>query len=182
MYQSKRSEYDNERVTSSDEDRYHPDPKFSSPTADSRYGEREASYLFRVPNEHSEAFGWYITDACLEVRGLAHAASCYELCLLYLFYKEYIAKLPDGEAVLSDYRRKAPRIARALGAERDVQHVRLQIYARYLAPAVALIVNGRWDEAYEIYRAICQDMEKRYLASGTSLWRSVLGEEGVMLM
>ena len=41
--------------------------------------------------------------------------------------------------------------------------MRLQIYARYLAPIVALIVNGRWDEAYEIYRAMCEDMENRYL-------------------
>ena len=162
MYQSRRSGYDNERVTSSDEDRYHPDVKFSGPTVDSRHGRWEA-YLFQVPNEHSGAFGCYITDACLEVRGLAHADSCYELRLLYLFYKEYIAKLPDGEAVLSDYRRKAPRIARALGAERDLRHVRLQIYTRYLAPTVALVVNGRWDEAYEIYRAMCADMENRYL-------------------
>ena len=162
MYQSRRSGYDNERVASSDEDRYHPDPKFSSPTADSRYGRWEA-YLFQVPNEHCGAFGCYVTDACLEVRGLAHADSCYELRLLSLFHKEYIAKLPDGEAVLGDYGRKAPRIARTLGAERDVRHVRLELYARYLAPTVALIVNGRWDEAYEIYRAMCEDMENRYL-------------------
>ena len=162
MYQSRRSGYDNERATSSGEDRYHLDQKLSSPTSDSRYGGWEA-YLFRVPNKHSGAFGCYITDACLEVRGLAHADSCYELRLLHLFYKEYIAKLPDGEAVLSDYGWKAPRIARALGAKRDVQHVRLQIYARYLEPTVALIVNGRWDEAYEIYRSMCEDMENRYL-------------------
>ena len=100
MHQSRRSGYDNERVTSSYEDRYHPDPKFSSPTADSRHGGWEA-YLFQVPNEHSGACGCYITDVCLEVRGLAHADSCYELRLLYLFNKEYIAKLPDGEAVLA---------------------------------------------------------------------------------
>ncbi len=163
MYQSRRSGYDNERVTNSDEERYHPDPKFSSSaTADSRYGGWEA-YLFQVPNEDSGAFGCYITDACLEVRGRAHVDSCYELRLLYLFCKEYIAKLPDGEAVLSDYGRKAPRIARALGAERNVQRVRLELYARYLAPTIALIVNGRWDEAYAIYRAMCEDMENRYL-------------------
>ena len=162
MHQSRRSGYYNERFTSSDEDRYHPDPKFSSPTAGSRYGGWEA-YLFQVPDEHGGTFGCYITDACLEVRGLAHADSCYELRLLYFFYKEYIAKLPDEEAVLGDYRRKAPRIARALGAERDVQHARLQLYARYLALTVALIVNGRWDEAYGIYRAMCEDMENRYL-------------------
>jgi hypothetical protein len=83
---------------------YHPDPKFSNPTDGSRYGGWEV-YLFQGPNEHSGAFGCYITDACLEVRGLAHADSCYELRLLYLFHKEYIAKLPDGEAVLGDYGR-----------------------------------------------------------------------------
>jgi hypothetical protein len=63
--------------------------------------------------------------------------SCYELRLLNLFCKEYIAKQPDGEA--------------------------LELHARYLAPTVALIVNGRWDEAYAIYRAMCEDMENRYL-------------------
>ncbi len=173
MHQSRRSGYANERLTSSEEDRHHPDPRFGSPRAVPRHGGWEA-YLFQVPKERGGTSDCYITDAGLEVRGLAHAGSCYELRLLHLFYREYIAKLPDGEAVLGDYGEKAPRIAKALRAEKDAHHVRLELYARYLAPTVALIVNGRWDEAYEVYRAMCEDMENRYLrerpASDEAFW------------
>jgi hypothetical protein len=97
------------------------------------------------------------------VRGLAHADSCYELCLIELFRNEYIAKLPGGEDVLSDYDKKGSRIAQAIRVETDAWQVYLELYDGYLTTIVALIVNGRWDEAYEAYRAMCKDMESRYL-------------------
>ena len=119
--------------------------------------------MFRTAPGNHEASGCYMTDACLVVRGLAHADSCYELCLIELFRNEYIAKLPGGEDILSDYEEKASRIARAIRVETDAWRVYLELYDGHLTTIVALIVNGRWEEAYGAYRAMCEEMESRYL-------------------
>ncbi len=119
--------------------------------------------MFQGAYENHEASGCYVTDACLVVRGLAHADSCYELCLIELFRREYIARLPGGEDVLSDYDKKSSRIAKAIRVEADDWQVYLELYDGYLTTIVALIVNGKWDEAYAAYRAMCKDMENRYL-------------------
>ncbi len=119
--------------------------------------------MFQSAYGNHEASGCYLTDACLVLRGLAHADSCYELCLIELFRKEYIAKLPGGEDVLSDYDKKSSRIAQAIRVETDAWQAYLELYDGYLTTIVALIVNGRWDEAYEAYRVMCKDMESQYL-------------------
>ena len=123
--------------------------------------------MFQGAYGNHEASGCYLTDACLVVRGLAHADSCYELCLIELFRNEYIGKLPGGEGMLSDYDEKGSRIAKAIRIETDAWQVYLELYDGYLTTIVALIVNGRWDEAYEAYRAMCKEMEKRYLRKDT---------------
>ena len=104
---------------------------------------------FRTADGDHEASGCYITDACLVVRGLAHADSCYELCLIELFRTEYIAKLPGGEGALGDYEDKAWRIARAIRVETDAWRVYLELYDGHLTTTGAMIVNGRWEGAYE---------------------------------
>ena len=119
-------------------------------------------YLFRAENGNSKTSGCYITDACLGIKGLAHADACYELCLVQLFCEEYVAKLPHWGKTLDQYAEKAPRIARAIHVEKDAWRVYLELYERYLLPMVSLIVNGQWEEAYLRYCAMCQDMENRY--------------------
>ena len=119
--------------------------------------------MFQSAYGNHAASGCYVTDACLVVRGLAHADFCYELCLIDVFRNEYIAKLPGGEGMLSDYDEKSSRIAQAIRVETDVWQVYLELYDGYLTTLVARIVNGRWDEAHEAYRAMFKDMESRYL-------------------
>jgi hypothetical protein len=106
----------------------------------------------------------YVATACVEARGLPD--DCYELELLRLFRAEYVARLPDGEEVLADYREKAPRVVAAIGAlgEAEAAEVWEDLYERGVARAVALILNGEWDEAYEVYRTICRALERRFLA------------------
>lgn len=108
----------------------------------------------------------YVATACLEARGLPD--DCYELELLRLFRSEYVARLPDGEEVLADYREKAPRVVSAIGAlgEAEAAKVWDDLYERGVARAVALILNGEWDEAYEVYRTIRREMECRFFAPG----------------
>lgn len=111
----------------------------------------------------------YITTACVEARGLGD--DCYELNLLRLFRQEYVAQLPDGERIIADYHEKAPRILIAiesLGPAR-AREVYLELYERGIAPSVERIVVGRWDDAYEIYRTMCEELDKRFLAAASPL-------------
>lgn len=111
----------------------------------------------------------FITTACVEARGLPD--DCYELRLLRLFHDEYVAKLPDGPRILSEYERKAPRIVAVVKnlGEEEAERVWDDLYERGVRRAVAHIVNGRWDEAYEVYTSRCRELEWRLspaLASG----------------
>ena len=105
----------------------------------------------------------YVTAACLEVLGLADANQCYELCLLRLFRNEYIAKLADGPQVLSDYRRKSPRILRAIEGLEDPREAYLYIHERWLVRGLGFVANGRWDEAYAVYREMHRALEDALL-------------------
>jgi hypothetical protein len=107
----------------------------------------------------------FIATACAEVRGLPD--DCYELSLLRLFREEYVAKLPDGEAVLAEYREKAPRIVSAIEAlgKEGAWEVWEYLYERGVSRAVELILGGRWDEAFGIYEAMCREMERRFLGT-----------------
>jgi len=106
----------------------------------------------------------FIATACAEVRGLPD--DCYELSLLRLFREEYVAKLPDGEAVLAEYREKAPRIVSAIEAlgEEGAREVWEYLYERGVIRAVGLILAGMWDEAFGGYEAVCREMEERFLS------------------
>ena len=105
----------------------------------------------------------YVTAACLEAVGLAEAGECYELCLLCLFRNEYIAKLADGPQVISEYRRKSPRIVRAIEGLEDPREAYLYIHEHWLVRGLGFVANGRWDEAYAVYREMQRALEDALL-------------------
>jgi hypothetical protein len=107
----------------------------------------------------------FIATACAEARGLPD--DCYELSLLRLFREEYVAKLPDGEAVLAEYREKAPEVVFAIEAlgEEGAGEVWEYLYERGVSRAVELILGGMWDEAFGVYEAVCREMEQRFLGT-----------------
>ena len=78
-----------------------------------------------------------------------------------------IPKLPHGEAVLTEYREKAPRVVSAIEAlgEEGAGEVWEHLYESGVARAVELILGGRWDEAFGVYEAMCREMEERFLAT-----------------
>ncbi len=108
----------------------------------------------------------FVTSACVEACGLPD--DCYELCLLRLFRREYVAKRPDGARVLAEYEEKAPKIVSAIDAlgPGKAHDVYQDLYERGVKRSVCLIQNGLWGEAYELYRVICEELEKTYLSAG----------------
>lgn len=108
----------------------------------------------------------FVTSACVEARGLSD--DCYELCLLRLFRREYVAKRPDGPYVLAEYEEKAPKIVSAIDAfgPDKARVIYEDLYKRGVERSVRLIQNGLWREAYDLYRTICEELEKTYLSAG----------------
>ena len=118
----------------------------------------------------SAGIGCFITAACVEAMDLQD--ECYELMLLRLFRSEYVEKLPDGAQVLAEYREKAPRIVDAINAlgPEAAREVWDDLYRNGVRRSVELITNGSWDEAYDLYRRTCADLETRFLA-GDQGWK-----------
>ena len=107
--------------------------------------------------------GCFITTAVTRAAGLPD--DCYELSVLRMFRREYVAQLEDGERVLLDYREKAPRVIQAIDtlSGEDSQKVWECLYVAGIVPAVLLITSGKWEEAYAIYRQMCEEIEALFL-------------------
>lgn len=135
-------------------------------TSGSKVRERDIHGNHKGARKASSLQGCYITSACVEARGLSD--DCYELKLLRMYRGEYVERLEGGEALLAEYRRKAPVVVRRINAlgESRAQAVWEEIYERGVAPAVRLIQTGQWERAFELYKAMCRELERRFLATG----------------
>lgn len=110
---------------------------------------------------HSPCF---ITEAA--TRGAGLADDCYELSVLRMFRREYVGALEDGEAVLREYHDKAPQIVQAideLSGEDCTRKVWECLYVTGIVPSVLLVTSGQWDEAYRLYREMCDELEALFL-------------------
>ncbi len=133
-------------------------------TNESRLRQRDYPGNHRGGARPSAGIGCFITAACVEAMSLPD--DCYELMLLRLFRREYVERLPDGAQVLAEYREKAPRIVDAINAlgPEAAREVWDDLYRNGVRRSVELITNGAWDEAYDLYRRTCADLETRFLA------------------
>ena len=105
----------------------------------------------------------FITRAVMRGAGLSE--DCYEMSVLRMFRREYVGAMEDGEAVLSEYEEKAPQITQAIDglSGEDSQKVWECLYVAGIVPAVLLITSGKWEEAYAIYRQMCEEIEALFL-------------------
>ena len=115
---------------------------------------------WKKPGFHNFCF---ITTAVTRAAGLPD--DCYELSVLRMFRREYVAALPDGESILVDYREKAPKVIQAIDelSGEDSQNVWECLYAAGIVPAVLLITSGQWDAAHGIYRRMCEELQELFL-------------------
>ena len=131
---------------------------FSRANSDGNLATRERPD--RRPKRRGRCF---IIEACVRARGLPD--DCYELSLLRLFRREYVEKLPEGEAVLAEYARKAPKVVAAIDALPAAEACSIweHLFHGGIRRSVALIKGGLWDEAYAVYRGMCEELEARFL-------------------
>ena len=104
----------------------------------------------------SGSSGCYLTSACVEAKGLPD--DCRELRVLRAFRDGWLKNQPGGLAEVAAYYAAAPGIVKKINGKADAKQVWLHLYETLVCPCVALIQQGKMEEAHELYRAHVMEM------------------------
>jgi hypothetical protein len=107
----------------------------------------------------------YITTATCSALDLGD--DCAPLATLRWFRDEVVLQSPTGDADIGEYYANAPAIVRAIDAQADRDAIYDGIYRDHLAPALAAISRGQYQQAYGAYRDMVHSLQRRYLPGGT---------------
>ncbi len=103
----------------------------------------------------------YITTAVCE--GMNKPADCYELKLLKNYRDGYLADMPDGEEVISQYYDIAPTIVKRINKQKDHATIYRSLYEAYISPCVRLIEEEKNDECREKYQEMVEMLRREYM-------------------
>ncbi len=124
--------------------------------------ENEDSYQTRVSQEAKESKasdgGCFITTACVEYAGFSD--NCHELEVIRQFRDGYIAKLPDGGALISEYYQTAPQIVKAI----SLSPLKDEIWRYALQSIIDMAVkieSGENKIALDIYIKLVTDLKSK---------------------
>ena len=109
----------------------------------------------------SSGSGCYLTSACVEAKGLAD--DCRELTVLRSFRDEWLAKQPNGQAVINEYYHTAPAIVAAIHARPDCKQILDSLYNELVLPCVKMIEEGAYENTYALYREMVIHLKENYL-------------------
>lgn len=105
----------------------------------------------------------YITTAYTKYLGKDD--DCYELNLLRSFRDNYVASLPAGLKIISEYYELAPQILTALYASSKKGTIFKEIIIPTLDKCVVLIENNQFSKAYSSYQELVLRLKKLLLKS-----------------
>lgn len=105
----------------------------------------------------------YITTAVCASR--EQSDDCYELNLLRDYRDGYLAADQRGKALIEEYYNVAPTIVNRINREENSREIYEQIYQQYLRKCVHMIEVGKLGECGQIYAAMVEELEKKYLFS-----------------
>ncbi|HYD81893.1 MAG TPA: calcium-binding protein [Paucimonas sp.] len=100
----------------------------------------------------------FITTATAEQFGWAD--NCGVLTVLRWFRDNVMAERPDWKADIETYYRIAPKIVEATRHDTALYQ---KLWTRFLRKAVAAVVAGKYQRAYDIYRKMVDDLAARHL-------------------
>jgi len=101
----------------------------------------------------------FLTTACVEHAGLAD--DCHELQVLRRFRDDYVAALPDGKTILSEYYLSAPTIVRRIQSSRQRGEVLGALFGT-IREAVVLIESGHHKQAFDTYATTFRNLKTQY--------------------
>ena len=93
--------------------------------------------------------GCYITTATCEEYGKPD--DCYELTAFRNFRDSWLRKQPDGERLIAQYYRTAPRIVRLINRQPDRSEIYRSIRDNYLSKCLSYIESGDNEKCKELY-------------------------------
>lgn len=126
------------------------------------YEERRDAYKAGYDNASDDGPSLcFLTTACVEHAGLPD--DCYELTVLRRFRDSYVANLPGGRSMLSEYYVVAPGIVRGIQRSDDREDVLRRTLAT-IRQAVEHIEAGRAFEAFTLYATMFTTLKQRYTA------------------
>ena len=106
-----------------------------------------------------EKSGCFITTACVAAAGLSD--NCHELTILRRFRDTYVASLPDGSALISDYYTTAPQILRAIDRSPDRDRILIDAF-NVIRTAIGHIESDRLVEALAEYKHLIATLRDKY--------------------
>lgn len=112
------------------------------------------------PSPPQKKRGCFITTAVCECLGKPD--DCCELVTLRQYRDDWLAKQPDGPALIDTYYDIAPGIVAKLKASPLFEQHCAMIRERYLIPCIADIEAGRNEACLDRYRTMCRTLEEMF--------------------
>lgn len=116
---------------------------------------------FQQINEGFKSKPCYITTAICQ--SLGKADDCYELQLLRSYRDGYLSHIPGGNELIKEYYSMAPSIVKAIDIVPDSYEIYARIYEDHLLPCIRLIEEDRLHEAMLKYKAMADELHKKYV-------------------
>lgn len=107
--------------------------------------------------------GCFITTACVEHKGLAD--DCAELQTLRKYRDILVQEDEDFRGKVLEYYRKAPLIIQEIEKSSESGTVYDSLYYDMVQPCVALLKEGRTEEAKSLYLSCYERLARKYLVS-----------------
>lgn len=102
----------------------------------------------------------YITTAVCEIFGKPD--DCYELTLLRDYRDTYLASLPGGDALISEYYDVAPSIVKHIGQQEDSAEIYRGIWEDYLEPCIRMIEHEELEGCRKLYEEMVATLKEQY--------------------
>lgn len=118
------------------------------------------SYGSTVGKDSKKKGGWFdepeddpcfLTSACVRARGLPD--DCEELTVLRRYRDDYLRTRAGGEEAIREYYEIAPGIVNRINQREDADTIWNSVYEETILPCVAMIREGRMEDAFELYKA-----------------------------
>jgi len=106
-------------------------------------------------------FGCYITSAVCEA--MNHDDNCYELSAFRQFRDTWLLAQPDGQELVDEYYRTAPKIVDAINAREDGEQIYCQIWEHFLLPCLEEIEDGQYEACKKRYVDMVRRLEEEFL-------------------
>lgn len=114
-----------------------------------------------IYNASSGSSGCYLTTACVNTKHLPD--DCRELIVLRKFRDGFMSQQSDGEADIQEYYKTAPKIVESINCQCNKDEIYGELYDTVIVPCVELIETGRNVEAYDRYKQMVLELEKKYI-------------------